>query len=70
MVSQAPAQLHYLWYRTKESFDGEDLKDVRIEQLTKFTTDELRGKALGHAEEFYFDGAEQAILAASVDGNG
>ncbi|KIP05181.1 hypothetical protein PHLGIDRAFT_74637 [Phlebiopsis gigantea 11061_1 CR5-6] len=45
----------------KESFGEGDLKGIEVEQLTKFTSDALRGKALADAEEFYFDGAEQKV---------
>ena len=43
--------------------DTKDLKpqSFTVNQLTKFTEEELKGKSLDAGEEFYFDGAEKRI---------
>ena len=36
-------------------------RELHVEQLSKFTADALKGKALNSGEDFYFDGAEHKI---------
>ncbi|EKM51879.1 uncharacterized protein PHACADRAFT_262274 [Phanerochaete carnosa HHB-10118-sp] len=45
----------------KEDLVGEFKKDIKVEQLTKFTADALKGKTLNAGEDFYFDGVEHKI---------
>ena len=41
--------------------DSATAESVKVEQLTKFTADALKGKTLSPGEDFYFEGAEQKI---------
>ena len=44
-----------------EHVSSDAIKDIKVEQLTKFTADALKGKTLNPGEDFYFDGAEHKI---------
>lgn len=41
---------------------SDDVKQVSIDQLTKFTEDELESKSLSTGEDFYFEGAENKTV--------
>jgi dipeptidyl aminopeptidase/acylaminoacyl peptidase len=45
----------------REPFDADVLKDLKVEQLSRFSEAGLRGKSLAPGEDFYFQGAEHEI---------